>query len=194
MEPADSVITHRCIVDCETGWSHTKSVSLVPIANGKYHKPVYRIAAVLCFSALAIWFFSFYVIYQYDAARPNRPNHASGQVYAQNNHGHIVYLTRTGCDEAAELAKLDGTFRAMREYLRAIFDRYQKAGRKSKKVILSEFCANTAYNRKYDFRPQTKPFADPRHPQGQQCFQPHRPKIASRFPYRRQHSHFLGCS
>lgn len=38
------------------------------------------------------------------------------------------------------------------EYLRAIFDRYQKAGRKSKKVILSEFCANTGYNRKYAIR------------------------------------------
>ena len=38
------------------------------------------------------------------------------------------------------------------EYLRAIFDRYQKAGRKGKKVILSEFCANTGYNRKYAIR------------------------------------------
>ena len=28
------------------------------------------------------------------------------------------------------------------EYLLAIYERYQKAGRKAKKVILSEFCAN----------------------------------------------------
>jgi len=38
------------------------------------------------------------------------------------------------------------------EYLRAIYERYQKAGRKDKKVILSEFCANTGYNRKYAIR------------------------------------------
>ena len=66
----------------------------VPIANGKYHKSADRVVGVLVFSALAIWFFSFYVFFQYDASRPNRPTPASGQVYAQNNHGHIVYLTR----------------------------------------------------------------------------------------------------
>jgi hypothetical protein len=38
------------------------------------------------------------------------------------------------------------------EYLRAIYDRYRKAGRKAKKVILSEFCANTGYHRKYAIR------------------------------------------
>ena len=38
------------------------------------------------------------------------------------------------------------------EYLRAIYDRYRNAGRKAKKVILSEFCTNTGYNRKYAIR------------------------------------------
>ena len=38
------------------------------------------------------------------------------------------------------------------EYLRAIYERYQRADRKSKKVILSEFCANTGYHRKYAIR------------------------------------------
>jgi hypothetical protein len=38
------------------------------------------------------------------------------------------------------------------EYLRAIYDRYQKAGGTGKKVILSESCANTAYHRKYAIR------------------------------------------
>jgi transposase InsO family protein len=38
------------------------------------------------------------------------------------------------------------------EYLRAIYDRYRKAGRKGKKLILSEFCANTGYHRKYAIR------------------------------------------
>jgi transposase InsO family protein len=36
--------------------------------------------------------------------------------------------------------------------LRAIYDRYRKAGRKDKKLILSEFCANTGYHRKYAIR------------------------------------------
>ena len=38
------------------------------------------------------------------------------------------------------------------EYLRAIYERYQAAGRKGKNVILSEFCANTGYHRKYAIR------------------------------------------
>jgi len=38
------------------------------------------------------------------------------------------------------------------EYLRAIYERYRKAGRKAKRVILSEFCANTGYHRKYAIR------------------------------------------
>jgi hypothetical protein len=38
------------------------------------------------------------------------------------------------------------------EYLRAIYERYRAAGRKAKQVILSEFCANTGYHRKYAIR------------------------------------------
>ena len=38
------------------------------------------------------------------------------------------------------------------EYLRAIYERYRAAGRKGKHVILSEFCANTGYHRKYAIR------------------------------------------
>ena len=33
------------------------------------------------------------------------------------------------------------------EYLRAIYERYRKAGRKPKKVILDEFCQNTGNHR-----------------------------------------------
>ena len=36
--------------------------------------------------------------------------------------------------------------------LRAIYEGYRKAGRTEKKVILSEFCANAGYNRKYAIR------------------------------------------
>ena len=39
-----------------------------------------------------------------------------------------------------------------REYLRAVYERYQKAKRENKNVILSEFCANTGYHRKYAIR------------------------------------------
>jgi transposase InsO family protein len=38
------------------------------------------------------------------------------------------------------------------EYLRAIYERYRQAERKAKKVILSEFCVNTGYHRKYAIR------------------------------------------
>jgi hypothetical protein len=38
------------------------------------------------------------------------------------------------------------------EYLRAIYGRYRVAGRKAKQVILTEFCANTGYHRKYAIR------------------------------------------
>jgi len=38
------------------------------------------------------------------------------------------------------------------EYLGAIYERYRKAGRQGKRVILSEFCANTGYHRKYAIR------------------------------------------
>ena len=38
------------------------------------------------------------------------------------------------------------------EYLQAIYDRYRKAGRKGKKAMLNEFCANTGYHRKYAIR------------------------------------------
>jgi hypothetical protein len=38
------------------------------------------------------------------------------------------------------------------EYLRAIYERYRTAGRKAKKLILSEFCANTGYHRKHAIR------------------------------------------
>jgi len=43
------------------------------------------------------------------------------------------------------------------EYLLAIYERYQKAGRKAKKVILNEFCANTGYHRKYAIRLLNRP-------------------------------------
>ncbi|MRR56581.1 MAG: transposase [Deltaproteobacteria bacterium] len=39
-----------------------------------------------------------------------------------------------------------------REYLEAIRNRYRKACRKEKSLILSEFCANCGYNRKYAIR------------------------------------------
>jgi hypothetical protein len=38
------------------------------------------------------------------------------------------------------------------EYLRAIYERYRLAGREGKNAILSEFCANTGYHRKYAIR------------------------------------------
>jgi hypothetical protein len=38
------------------------------------------------------------------------------------------------------------------DYFRAIYERYRKADRKTKQVILNEFCLNTGYHRKYAIR------------------------------------------
>jgi hypothetical protein len=38
------------------------------------------------------------------------------------------------------------------EYFRAIYERYQRADRRSKHVILNEFCQNAGYHRKYAIR------------------------------------------
>jgi hypothetical protein len=37
-------------------------------------------------------------------------------------------------------------------HFRANYERYQKAGRKLKHVILNEFCLSTGYNRRYPIR------------------------------------------
>jgi hypothetical protein len=38
------------------------------------------------------------------------------------------------------------------EYFRAVYERYRKAGREAKQLMLNEFCLNTGYNRKYAIR------------------------------------------
>jgi hypothetical protein len=66
----------------------------LPLAKGKYRKPARILASLLCFSGLAVWFFHFYVWYQYDGTRQRHPDTSSGRVYPQNTHGHVVYLTK----------------------------------------------------------------------------------------------------
>jgi hypothetical protein len=75
----------------------------IPLAKGKYRKPAGKIASSLGVLGLAVWLFHLYVWYQYDATRPRQPDASSGRVYAQNTHGHIVYLTR---EEDAGLTNL----------------------------------------------------------------------------------------
>jgi len=50
-----------------------------------------------------------------------------------------------------------------REYLAAIRNRYRKASRKEKSIILGEFCATCGYNRKYAIRLLRKKDRDPSH-------------------------------
>jgi hypothetical protein len=50
-----------------------------------------------------------------------------------------------------------------REYLAAIRNRYRKASRKEKSIILGEFCATCSYNRKYAIRLLRKNDRDPSH-------------------------------
>ncbi len=75
----------------------------LPLAKGKYRKPARMLSALLGFSALAVWLFHFHVSDQYDATRPRQPVSSSGRFYAQNTHGHVVYLTK---QEDARLTKL----------------------------------------------------------------------------------------
>jgi transposase InsO family protein len=57
------------------------------------------------------------------------------------------------------------------EYLKAIYERYRKAGGKEKQVILNEFCVNTGYHRKYAIRllngPRPEKQPRPRRQRGQ---------------------------
>jgi transposase InsO family protein len=52
--------------------------------------------------------------------------------------------------------------RSRREYLAVIYARYRRAGLQEKQVILSEFCRNTGYNRKYAIRLLNGPPPNPR--------------------------------
>ena len=38
------------------------------------------------------------------------------------------------------------------EYFRAVYERYRKADRQARQVMLDEFCSNSGYNRKYAIR------------------------------------------
>lgn len=38
------------------------------------------------------------------------------------------------------------------EYFRAVYERYHRAGREAKHLMLNEFCLNTGYHRKYAIR------------------------------------------
>jgi len=52
--------------------------------------------------------------------------------------------------------------RSRREYLAVIYARYRRASLQEKQVILSEFCRNTGYNRKYAIRLLNGPLPNPR--------------------------------
>lgn len=52
--------------------------------------------------------------------------------------------------------------KSRREYLEAIHSRYRRADLQEKQVILSEFCRNTGYNRKYAIRLLNDPPPSPR--------------------------------
>jgi ribosomal protein L37E len=64
--------------------------------------------------------------------------------------------------------------KARREYFRAIYERYRKAGREAKQAMLNEFCTNTGYHRKYAIRllngaPPGKPKERAARPRGWRC-------------------------
>lgn len=75
----------------------------IPLANARYRKPAEILSRFLCFTGLAVWIFHLYMFLQYDATRPRQFDRSSGHIYAQMNHGHVVYLTK---QEDRNLTKL----------------------------------------------------------------------------------------
>lgn len=75
----------------------------LPLANGRYRKPAKIIGGIFAFSAVAVWIFHFWVFFNYDDTRPRRPDPSEGRIYAQNNHGHIVYLTKAEASNITDL-------------------------------------------------------------------------------------------
>jgi hypothetical protein len=61
------------------------------------------VGTALGVSALGVWLSYNYVWYQYDGTRPPHPDALAGRIFAQNTHGHTVYLTAA---ENARLTKL----------------------------------------------------------------------------------------
>jgi hypothetical protein len=50
-------------------------------------------AIVFVYPSLPIWLAAIALFLHYDATRPDHPIPGSGRIYAQNSHGHVVYLT-----------------------------------------------------------------------------------------------------
>jgi hypothetical protein len=78
----------------------------LPLANGKYRDPARKLVIFLGFLALAVWFFHFYVWYQYDGSRPTHVDSSLGRVFPLNTHGHTVYLTKSEDQNLAGLTVL----------------------------------------------------------------------------------------
>ena len=66
----------------------------LPLAQGRYRKLAHRIAMFFCYPFLPIWIAAIALFLHYDATRPNHPVPSLGRIYGQNNHSHVVYLTR----------------------------------------------------------------------------------------------------
>ena len=56
--------------------------------------------------------------------------------------------------------------RSRQEYLKRIWPRYQRVGRKYRQLILNEFCINCEYDRKYAIKLLNRPFGGRQRPPG----------------------------
>jgi hypothetical protein len=93
----------------------------LPFANGKYRMPAKIVSGTMACSALAVWFFYFYVYYQFDGSRPRGADQAAGRVFAQNNHGHVVYLTAAEHNRLIVIAILAGALFGTALLINALF-------------------------------------------------------------------------
>jgi hypothetical protein len=95
----------------------------IPLADGKYRRPAKIVSGTLAFSALAVWIFYFYAYYQFDSSRPRIADETVGRVFAQSNHGHVVYLTAAEHNRLIMIAILAGALFGIAFLIDALFVR-----------------------------------------------------------------------
>jgi hypothetical protein len=73
-------------------------------------RTVIRLRNALAVLSVLIWFSAFFLYLHYDATRPTSRQPVEGRVYAWNNHGHIVYLTKGEQVQLYALGVIAGSF------------------------------------------------------------------------------------
>jgi hypothetical protein len=81
----------------------------LPLAKGKYRKSGELLRDVLGYFGMAVLALLMYLFLQYDKTRPIRPEASSEHIYAQENKGQVVFLTKTENNNKMVLKILAGS-------------------------------------------------------------------------------------